>query len=66
MYREKPDENQDLDSIGSARPGEHPTDDGTVWSGSELRRWYEASKRAFDRRREAARERVRRRRRSGS
>jgi hypothetical protein len=61
MYREKPGENPDLDHIGPARPGEHPTDERTVWTGTQLRRWSAASRRAFRRRREAARERVRRR-----
>lgn len=62
MYREREGENPDLDRIGPARPGEHPTDSGPAWMPDELYRWYLASKRAVKRRFEAAQARVRRRR----
>ncbi len=65
MFTEKNhEENPDLDAIGPARPGEHPTDPGPTWMPGELHRWYLASKRSFHRRKAAALERARQRKRS--
>jgi hypothetical protein len=61
MFREQSSEdNTDLDKVGPARFGEHPTDDETLlWSVRELQRWYAANNRALGRRRERAIERCR-------